>query len=170
MYKEGSVFVNPVVGVAVKPNFVIGISGLYGHSNLRSDSTSTPPQSNAEGGSIFLRRYFPLGKNFYLYGQGSIGYRHDHSKIEESDYYHSDETNTINLSVAPGLAYAISRKFHLEIGLSDLLAAAYGRNKTVTYGLGIGGVQTTKSNFFNLSSSLNPTSGLYLGFRVLLAK
>ena len=167
-YKENYVYLSPVIGVAVKTNLVAGVTVLYSHSKYLNDTLGNKQNNTLAGGSLFLRRYFPVAKNFYVYGQGSVGYSHEHSTQEHLDFFRDDVTNTISLEVAPGLAYAVSKKFHLELGLNNQFAFSYGKDNTEVQE--INDAKTVKGNFFNFNTSFSSATPLYIGFRVLFAK
>ena len=176
--KENNIYFNPTVGIAIKENWIIGISG--GFSNYKGDLGLYTPERDGESysGGLFARRYSALGKNFYLYGNGSINY----NKVDQSEtsstnnsanyyanFYHS---KGVTLSIAPGIAYAINKWFHLEASLSNLLTVGYSTSDrmNISQSGGVTSSNFTKSKNFDVGTNFNPTSSLYIGFRFVLGK
>jgi len=129
IYKQNYLVINPTAGVAVKTNLVAGITVTYGHFKNFADSLTGPQDNTTLGSSIFLRRYFPVAKNFYVFGQGNLGYNHYHSKEENTDYFRDFVSHAVSIDVAPGLAYAVTKRFHLELGLGNLVEVRYETSK-----------------------------------------
>lgn len=72
-----------------------------------------------------------------------------------------------DISAYPGISYAVTRKFHLETGFNNLLYINYTNEKGGYYN-GFQGKYETNS--FNIGSSINNMSSIYLGFRLLIGK
>lgn len=168
-YKQRYLSLSPVVGIAVKPNLVAGVSFTYVHTKYPLDTASRAAYKfDAAGGGFFMRRYFPIARSFYVFGQGSLGYLHSRTEQTSIDNVRVNTSNSIALDVAPGLAYAVSRKFHLELGLNSLLGISYSSDKAETSG--IGGTTKAGGHSFNFNTALSPSAPLNLGFRVFLSK
>jgi hypothetical protein len=172
--KSNTVNFNPTAGIAIKDNWVVGINA--GFSDFEADPSayySYMRDQEVYSGGIFVRRYSTLGKNFYLYGNGSINYnKTSHSQIYTNNHENYYYSKGVALSIAPGIAYAISRRFHLEASLNDLLTVGYttSRTKNITH---VGGITTsniTKDKSFGFGTNFNTSSPLYIGFRIVLGK
>src|SRR5688500_14694907 len=56
---------SPSIGKAIKENLIVGV-GL-GYSRYRNGPKGSEIEySNKYGGDLFVRKYYPLGRNFYL--------------------------------------------------------------------------------------------------------
>jgi hypothetical protein len=161
-YKNHSFYISPSLGFVVKDNRVFGVNLSYSHG-IQQSSADAKTISNNFGGGLFHRRYLPLGKSFYLYGQGQVFI--DYGKHESKSLTSNSSRSTTNLGVAlfPGLAYAISKRFHLEVSMNNLVSLAYSSVKEDN-----STGPDAAYNQFNFSINANPTSNLALGFRVLL--
>lgn len=155
-------------GKAIKQNLVIGGGFNYGHAESKSGSVDNP-KTNIYEAQAFLRKYFQLGKNFYLYGQPALTYGQSKTKQVHNTDYRTENTGwSATLDLSPGLAYALTSKFHLEMGLNDLVYIGYGEQESKTVALG--NVNSTKTTSFGLHTALNTTTPFHVGFRFLLAK
>ncbi len=167
--KGNSFHVSPAVGIAFKDNWVVGINTGFWQSRSKPATPSNNYEVNSYSGGIFVRRYSHLGKNFYLYGNAATGYStYNRKEAFGTDNTRKYETKSVSLTVSPGLAYAVSNRFHLEVYLNDLLTLGYTATESVDSG--IGGVFTSKGKGFNLGTNLNTTAPLSLGFRFVLGK
>ena len=173
--KSNTINFNPTVGIAIKENWVMGISA--GFSSYKEDPSihySYKRDGESYSGGLFVRRYSAIGKNFYLYGNGAVTYNQvDQSQTNSAstheNYYHS---KGITLSIAPGIAYAINKWFHLEASLNNLLTAGYTTSdqRNITLNNGVTSSSSIKSKSFGFGTNLNPTSSLCIGVRFVLGK
>jgi hypothetical protein len=167
--KQNSWVINPSVGYAYKLNRIIGFSFGYSHGNARTESGSTVSinRFNNYSAGIYQRSYFPIGKNFSLYGQGdlSFGYLRRNVTNTPGSSYIEKQTGVV-LSVSPGISYAISKKIMIELGFSNLLTVGY--NSTTTNYTGTFPNPTNKTNSFSIGANANPSNGFNFGFRFLL--
>ncbi|MCP4460865.1 MAG: outer membrane beta-barrel protein [Cytophagales bacterium] len=116
----------PAVGLAVKPDLVIGIEPNVGFGkNKNSNSSSTTKSKNVSAGlDIFLRKYKGLKDNLFLTLKGSGGFNwHEDKQEGEVDYYH----RSVSISFVPGLAYKVSDKLMLEASVGS---ASFSIGKT----------------------------------------
>ncbi|MGZ5190214.1 MAG: outer membrane beta-barrel protein [Flavisolibacter sp.] len=161
-YKNHSFYFSPSIGFVVKENKVFGVNLSYGHG-INQTSATDKSVSNNYGGGIFYRRYLPLGKSFYLYGQGQLQLDFGEQEYKTSATTSERTTNYVGLGLFPGVAYAISKRFHLEISMNNLVSLGYSsikENYTTS--------QELRNSQFNFSVNANPASNLALGFRILL--
>src|SRR5436305_2101488 len=116
-----SYYIDPQVGIAIKENTIIGVILLYGKSDYNSNASS-----NNYGGGFFLRKYKQLGKYFYLFGQGqAIFSYYKISQTYGATDYNINKQTSINLNLYPGISYAVTKKFHLEATINNLLTLSY---------------------------------------------
>ncbi len=166
--------VNFSAGSAIKENLIVGGSLFYGHGSAKytynsSSAPITVNKSNTYGAGAFARRYFPLGKNFYLFGQTSLNFGINNQEYLSGNTETSETKGwNISLGAAPGISYALTRKFQLELGFNDLASIYYG--KSVTENSGPGATSKSKGSSYGLSTSLGTSTPLNIGFRILLQK
>jgi hypothetical protein len=164
------VTISPVVGIAFKENSVLGFSASYYHANYEYDASvsygTRIDQGAALGAGIFMRKYKGLGKNFYLFGNGSLNFsggKINYSNIAPTTTQKiTDKTWTSALDFTPGISYAVSNKFHLEASLGSLLGVSYTRSKSDN--------PNDKSNSFNFHSDASTLNSLSIGFRIFLSR
>jgi hypothetical protein len=154
---------------AYKDNNFRGLQLSYWHAKQNNTIF------NSYFGGIFFRKYIPIVNQFYFFGQAAcnVGYskRNDFLVIPNpTATYGTTENYNLLISFSPGLSYAINKKLHLEIALSDLANLHFTHEvaKRTTNNI----TNTFKSNSIGLSSStqLNSLSGIQFGFRFLLQK
>ena len=117
--KSNSFSFYPSIGFVIKENRVFGIFLAY--SRNRNENNGYPPgKALSYGGGIFIREYMGLGKGFYLFGQGDLGYMHYSQEQGPSNSEITSKSNTASLNVYPGISYAVSKKFHFELLLSNI--------------------------------------------------
>lgn len=151
---------NPSAGFVVKDNKVIGANLTYGHSRNRYDRY---------GAGVFYRSYLTLGKNFYLFGQINTGY--NHYKLVSLAGFDSKEvsrTNSIGVDLFPGIAFAASKRFHLEVSMNNLVGLDF--YQTVRETTSSSGTSEHKTKGLDFGANINPESNFKLGFRFVLGK
>jgi hypothetical protein len=120
-------------------------------------------------GGLFVRRYSPLSKSFYLYGDGAIRYNtHSNNQISGTDYETNYSSKGVGIYITPGLAYAVNKRLHLEASLNNLLSLSYSKNKTTNFTLS--GHTTTEGKSFDFGTNFSNTIPLSIGFRFVLGK
>ncbi len=159
----------PSVGLAIKPNTIVGINFNYGHSQNKDDNTSNKQEYNNFSAGAFLRRYLPLGKNFYLFGETGLGF--SQSKNTYLGTYNQTNKNTgISLSLYPGVSYAVSKGFQLEVAINNLVSLSY--NNQDQSNLTSNGTVTNSTNNKSISFTTNASTSapLLVGFRFFISK
>ncbi|MFC0774636.1 outer membrane beta-barrel protein [Terrimonas alba] len=167
--KSKGLNISPVFGKFIKDNLVVGGSLSYSVSNTENDP-GTENKAHGYGAGVFIRKYKNIGSSgFYLFIQGGLNGGYSKQKTDDPFTTSEIKRTTIGINANPGISYAVGKKFHLETGFNNLIAASYSHEKgesnsnsnNVDY----------KSNGFSVYSSLsNATSSLYLGFRLLIGK
>ncbi len=166
--KSSGIYVMPVFGKAIRENLVFGITAGLSISDNEVLTNNVEQEAKGYNAGVFLRKYKNIGTSgFYIFIQGGLGANY---QLQENSgtYVGYDKTKkiTIGLNAYPGISYAVSRKFHLESGFNNLLMINYYQEKRETGTP----VVDYKTNGFAISSSLQNSSALYLGFRVLIGK
>jgi hypothetical protein len=154
--------ISPQIGTVYNENSIVGISLNYANSD-----PSTGYNFKNYGGGLFLRKYRQLGKNFYFFGDARLSYLF--SKTTTTSNFIDIQTtkqSTYSLSIYPGISYSVSRKFHIDVTINNLLYISY--NKTNTNYSSPGNSLDTKSNTFFLSANNQISYPFTLGFNFIL--
>jgi hypothetical protein len=164
------------LGKALNENTVIGINLSYLPTSIHNYQAYGPApleyQNNGYAVGIFYRKYKSLGKEFYLFGQGSASYNWSDPSGKDSTgkKLFSGSSWSAGIDLFPGIAYRISKHFFLELSIPDLFVASYYKSNTVNQYGTVNEVLTTKNDQFTISTSLssNPLNALGIGFRLIL--
>jgi hypothetical protein len=161
--KSTNLWIDLSAGRAIKQNLVAGFDLTYNNNQTKSnDSTKTIQQFSGAG--VFVRKYAPMGKGFYLFGHGRAGAAYRTTKQELNNYDEGKGYN-INLGVYPGISYEVNKKFHLEASLPGFLSINYGKDKyTRENG------SEYKHSAFSFSTSISNAVAISIGLRVLIAQ
>jgi hypothetical protein len=170
--KQTGFLISVPFGIAIKDNLIAGVNTLYSQGKSKNLNGSVEASdANAFYAGIFVRKYRAIGKSgFSLFMQGDLGWSHSRSEIENIGTRSLGTTSSITIGANPGISYAISRRFQLETGFSNLVSASYGWDKQ-TYYSGNTVTATDEGSGFNVSTTIgNANANFYFGFRVLLNK
>jgi len=155
----------PAYGRAIKDNLIFGADLMLQTGNYESYLTKEDRQSFGAG--IFLRKYMELGKKFYLFAEGRLGGYYETSDAVSSYYAEGNYDRkgfAFQAGLYPGVAFAITNKFHIETGFNNLLYMQYSKTKTDYTGT----TYDTETNRFAIGSSLSSFNGFVVGFRFIL--
>ena len=110
-----------------------------------------------------------LGKNFYLFGEGGAGYNNrEYHQSAAPDSRQVVKTNSYSINLYPGIAYAVSKKIHLEASINNLVNLAYSSD---TYENVTGSsASTSTSKGFSFTTNVSNSVPLTLGFRFVIGK
>jgi hypothetical protein len=163
--ENNGVSVSPVVGIAVKQNLVVGLSFNYSHSKDNLNLNNYQSEGKSYGAGVFVRKYVPLGKGFYLFGETGLNYQ-DYSGAYTYTYQKTElKVQSIGINLYPGVSYAISKKLQLEFGLPQLVTLGYSKTRQI-----VNDATTQKTNEVYFSASASSFSNFILGFRIFLPK
>ncbi len=170
-YKYKGFGISPSIGFAVKDNQVVGFNLSYNLSEGKNTDLQSPNNNEVTfyGAGIFYRKYLPLSKSFYLFGQAGAGYNQGNTKVEYPNYRQDQKNQGFNLALYPGITYAVNKKFHLEASLNNLINLNYSTAKITTTTNG-GNPQKSNSKRFGFSTNLSSATPLSIGFRFVLGK
>lgn len=166
--KYSSFSVYPSIGLAVKENTVVGLRLTYSHSKSAPANNPYTQEQKGYGAGLFYRKYMPLGKQFYLFGEGAAYYGYSEQTNTLPDNTVKQKNRTIGVNFYPGVAFAVSRKIHLEAGLNNLVDLSYNKSNTET--TSFGGTSFSSSSGFGFSTNVSTSSPLTVGFRFVLGK
>ena len=111
--KNNSAYLSPVVGIAVRENLIVGINFSYAHNKNNLNAPTAETEYNSYGAGVFVRKYAPLGKGFYLFGETGLNYQ-DYSDTYTGYQKLELKGQNISINLYPGVSYAISKMLQLE--------------------------------------------------------
>ena len=158
------------IGKAINESSVIGVNlGFQATSQNNYYYWNSPLDyhSNFYSAGIFYRKYKSLGKDFFLFGQGTAFFAWSTQTGKNANGIKElDGTQTGGgINVFPGFAYRVSKKFFLEVTIPNVFYAQYSSNKTVFQSI----IQNVNKNFsMGTSLTSNPLSNIGVGFRLVL--
>ncbi|MET0466505.1 MAG: hypothetical protein ABW007_25325 [Chitinophagaceae bacterium] len=163
---QSSLAVGLRFGKAVRENLIVG--GIASYSGNKWENANNSPTSSTQrqySAGFFARKYKPIGSSgFYIFGTGSLA----GVLTRNTDTYPQPGTDTktkataVNLSVDPGVSYAVNKWLQIEAGLNNLLTLSY----QVSTREDLAGTHKTKS--FNGNVNVSGQVPLYIGLTVLL--
>ena len=166
--KSNGFTLKPSFGFAAKDNQVFGVTVGYGRGKTKSDNSTS--ESNNHNAGVFYRRYLPLGKAFYLFGEAGFGYHSGktENKTPATSSENLQQQTNIGLSLFPGVTYAVSKKFHLEASINNLFSLYYhkSKNEQTTFG----DTNKNENSGVSLDANMSASTPLTLGFRFVLGK
>lgn len=148
--KNTSFRISPNVSKFYKDNRLVGGGISFSHA-------SGSYTGNLYGLNFFLRQYLPMGKDFFLFADETLYGSTSKYRYSGTLQSRTDKTTSAGISFNPGLAYAVNKKFQLEIGLPDM-ASLYYNHQESRYSYNPS--NNSKSNAVGLSTGL---SELFLG-------
>lgn len=157
-------------GKVVKENTVVGVIVSYGYSN-----NGPTYKTNQFSGGIFYRKYKPLAKNFYFFGEGDVVYAHS-SNTQGIFQVGSNGTHYFTnggiLSFTPGISYAVGKRMQMELLMPNIVSLSYSKQKTENTSTGINSISTSKGHSFTANANLNNNllSNFGIGFKFILGK
>jgi hypothetical protein len=167
--KQNGFNLSPFVGFATSDNKVWGVGVSYSHGQLENSTNNETQKSNAYGASLIHRRYYTLGKSFYIYGQGAAGYSTYKANAKSTSYENVQKSSNAGLSVSPGVAYAVNKYFHLEISINDFASMGYTKSENIAYA-NTTAQNTTESENLYFNTNFSSVNALTIGFRFVLGK
>ena len=172
--KTSSAGIYPSYGYFVKQNFVIGAGLSFYNTKYENGIPAndyTLQKRNGYGLNVFARQYKNLGSSgFYLFLQGTAGADlfNGEYKWQSSGYPNTNRKEkgvNIQLSLSPGISYAVTPMFHIETGLNNLFYAMYSNAKTDYINDPSSNI---KSNNFNIGANVGANTEWSIGARLLL--
>jgi hypothetical protein len=130
-YKQDVFSFSPVTGIVIKDDLVLGVGLSYSHTKYSQGPAATPDnqKSNGYGGTVFLRKYKTLGRNFYFFLESALGISYDKSDNTPLALYNNFRTTSFGLGIIPGISYAICKKLQIEAGFNQLLGVRYSHER-----------------------------------------
>lgn len=167
--KNESANVNIQFGKVIKANTVAGVILSYGFSDIGQGKI------NQNGGGIFYRKYKPLAKNFYFFGELDGVY--NYSKYKQGIFQIGNNASKAKgsaalISFVPGISYTVWNNMQMELSMPNLLSVSYGNVKNESTYIGTTSVLSSKSNSFSANANFNANllNSFAIGFKFILGK
>ncbi len=169
--KNTALWISPSIGWVVKENIVVGGNLLLSYFQNEQQPTVTFNKGNRIGGGIWMRKYLPLGKSFYLFGNAGLSVQSIYNKytIVQQPYYSREKGYTVNAALTPGLSYQIKKSLFLELALNNLISLGFERKNMEEQNQN-GTVYKGTNESYNLATSLGGGIPLQIGMRWIIGK
>lgn len=167
-------FIYPTFGIAIKQNTVAGINLNYRHAQDKANNSPSETKQQTYGAGLFVRRYMPLGKNFYLFGEAALGYyksKYTYEVINNNTPYSKQQNNntSVSLHLYPGISYAVSQRFQLEVSINNLFDLSYNKTEQ-TIANAVSTTYKSNNKGVSLTTNASNTAPLTVGFRIFINK
>ena len=117
-----------------------------------------------------MRKYLPIGKSFFLFGNGIIAAQPMYNYNSNSTQPGNKERGfSINVNVAPGIAYQVNKGLFLEAALNNLFSLGYTRTN-IEYQNANNINSKGVTNSFVLSSGIGSSAPLQVGVRWMIVR
>ena len=160
---------SPSIGWVTKDNLVVGATILTNFTN----NEYSPYGSNKSyriGAGIWMRKYLPIGKSFYLFGNGMLAAQPVYSYNSNSTQPGNKERGfSINVNVVPGIAYQVNKGLFLEAALNNLFSLGYTKTN-IEYQNANNINSKGVTNSFVLSSGIGSSAPLQVGVRWMIVR
>jgi hypothetical protein len=159
-------------GKALRDNRVLG--GNLSYAGSRQAYFNGVEQEKLSlhdyGIGVFYRMYKTLGKDFFFFGQGNADFNRFNSKTESPTSINNKTTNGwgVRIALTPGIAYAVTPKFHLELTLPGLFGLGLNYDRTEYANNQTPDSITRDFNGFTSLTTQTPAGYLGVGFRLIL--
>ena len=157
-------------GKAFKDNTIAGVILSYSHANITIIN-----KANYYSGGVFYRKYKPLTKGLYFFGEADLVYSYSQNiqgKLQIGSEGTRYTQNEVRIIFVPGLSYAVCKWLQMELSMPNVVSLSYNRAKTESTFTSSQQTITSKSNNFNANANLNSNllNNLGIGFKFLLGK
>ena len=169
--KSSSVGFSPTIGWVTKDNLVVGASILTNFNSNSSTNSNNYNRSNRIGAGVWMRKYLPIGKSFYLFGNGMLSAQslYNSNNIVPQPNFYEEKGYSINVILVPGIAYQVNKRLFLDAALNNLFSLGYERKNTDYQISGSPRIKRV-TNSFNLSSGIGSVTPLQVGMRWMIAR
>lgn len=154
-----------LAGKAIKENLFAGAGASYG--TYKSNQGTSEQTSKNYGGSIWLRRYFPVAKAFYIFANGSLGTTFGKT---ENNTANTAKNSSFGLSInlTPGISYQVKKSFYLDAAIGNIANIYYSHAKSEQTDSFGNTTKQTGSNYGFSTSLGNDQNPLQIGLRWII--
>jgi hypothetical protein len=163
--ENNSTSLNPAFGVAVQKNTVVGATLIY--NSYKDNFTISNPEMKGHtyGGSVFVRRYLAIGKQFFFFGEADVFSEGILSTSELSFQKEEAKSWETGVYLYPGISFAVSKRFQIETGFPQLVGFSFSKTKNFS-----NDVLVETDHSVGLFAAASAFSNISVGFRVFLSK
>ena len=167
---NSSVGISPSIGWVTRDNLVVGASILTNFFSSNYNNTDNYTKANRIGAGVWLRKYLPLGKSFYLFGNGMLAAQSLVNTTSSTQLnFQKEKGYAININLVPGIAYQVNKWLFLEAALNNLFSVNYERKNTEYQNTGSTNFKGVTNNF-GLSSGIGSGIPLQVGMRWMITR
>lgn len=169
--KQKSIFFSPALGVAIQNNLIAGINFSYSSASSKDFFNYTDYNTHAFGAGVFLRKYYPIIKNLYFFGQSDLGYsqyQYEYPVTISNPYTSSSKNQYITTKLSAGIAFHLFKSVYIETGFPTLIELGYSKS-TITNNSS-GQTWTSKTQGAYIQSYLINSGSLNFGIRFIIPK
>lgn len=159
------------LGKVIKENKVIGVNISFSPYKQTNQSSSTNEiKGNTTNIGIFYRQYKALGKGFYFFGEGEVGFTGSNRKetITPGNSIRETKATGVYLGFTPGVSYQAYKKFFVDLTLPGLLNMRYLDSKFTDKTNSSSNSQSKEFLFVSNLQSPSVFGNLGIGVRFLL--
>lgn len=168
--KNEALYTNIQFGKVIKDNTVAGVILSYGYTN-----NNFTYKTDQYGAGVFYRKYKPLAKDFYFFGEADAAYNYSMNRqgnLQVGSPATKYTSNAGTLSFIPGISYLVCKRMQMELSMQNLVSLSYGVLKSEATNTATTTISTAKSNNFSANVNLNSNflNNFGIGFKFLLGK
>ncbi|MBL0357558.1 MAG: outer membrane beta-barrel protein [Chitinophagaceae bacterium] len=173
--KNTAILLSFTAGKAIKDNLFVGAGISYLSQNSKSAYTgnaSSEQKFNSIGGSLWVRKYYPVLKSFYLFVNGGLSVAGiSGENISSAVITQKQSGISMQANLYPGISYQMHKNFFLDASINNLLSLSYSKTKTDNKDNQGATTSTANSSNYALASSIGSgTNPLQIGIRWIIQK
>jgi Outer membrane protein beta-barrel domain len=156
-----------LAGKAIKDNLFFGGAASFRTNTNKQGNPAIEQTNKGYGAALWMRRYFPVAKSFYVFVNGSLDAAI--GKTENKNTPSSSAKNFgLGINLYPGISYQVKKSFYLDASINNLANISYSHSKSEQKD-NLGNTQTQTSNSYGISTSLgNGENPLQIGIRWII--
>lgn len=158
-----------LLGKAIKDNLFVGGAFSLGTSQIKnsfSGSSDTEQKFASIGGSVWMRKYFPVYGPLYAFVNAGVGA--NGTSENRTGYTSKTKGFGVALNIYPGVSVQLKKSFYIDIALTNLASISYNHSSSEQRDVN-GNSITYSNNSFGASTSLgNNNNPLQLGMRWII--
>lgn len=161
------------IGNVVSDNTIVGLIASYGSSASYYPPNFADTNKNSHyTAGIFFRKYKKLSEKFYFFGEMDAAYMHAESTATYNQTISKSSSGGALISFIPGISFAVSKSFQLELSMPDLATLSYTHVKTDIKTDPSAPHDVTTGNVVSANANLNSNllSSFGIGFKFLFGK
>jgi len=160
--KSTSFGIHPQLGFGLGDNWIAGIRMAFTYHTQKQESGFGNPRSEGyviqPGG--FVRKYFPIGDRFGMFGQADVGWGYGIDKYnQDNEPTQEYKKTTYGIGLTPGASFRVSKRFVIEAAIGGIGYSRYSSKPKAG---------TTGSKIWSDDIIVSLSNNLSLGFQLIL--